>query len=189
MNNEFENLSACKNPASFTYDIMGRKTRIDYPDETCVRFSFGFEDGLFLTQAIDQEGKIKKTLNDVNESILTVKEYLNSRDIITGYEYNPMKEIVKVIDDKMNTTTIEYDDLGRKTSINNPDSGRTEYVYDTAGNMIRKITANLKAKSSSINYQYTFNRLDKIDYPVMQDVCYTYGRAGAEFNRVICHTS
>ena len=33
-------------------------------------------------------------------------------------------------DDKSNTTKVEYDNLGRRTVIDNPDAGKTETRYD-----------------------------------------------------------
>jgi hypothetical protein len=50
-----------------------------------------------------------------------------------------------------------------------------QYYYDTAGNMIRKITPNLRTLERSIRYEYTYNRLTCINYPFTDDVTYTYG--------------
>ena len=65
----------------------------------------------------------------------------------TSYAYDPMKQIVQVADDKNNTTTIAYDNFGRRTVIDNPDTGKTETQYDLASNVIARITANLRATS------------------------------------------
>ena len=82
-----------------------------------------------------------------------------------------------------------YDLFGRRTAIDNPDSGRTAFAYDLADNLIAKETANLRATGQRISYRYEFNRLTEIRYPVFpaNNVTYTYGAAsllGQPGNRV-----
>jgi len=50
---------------------------------------------------------------------------------VDSYDYDALKQIVKVTDDKQNVTTVSYDNFGRRTVINNPDTGRTETQYDS----------------------------------------------------------
>ncbi len=73
--------------------------------------------------------------------------------------------------------------MGHRVVLDSPDSGRTEYRYDLGGNLGSLITANLEDEGKQIRYLYTFNRLDKIDYPEMTDVNYSYGAPGETFNR------
>ena len=68
--------------------------------------------------------------------------------------------------------------LGRRTAINNPDSGLTQYFYDGSGNLIHKITANLAAAHKMIDYTYQFDRLMQVNYPYSPSVRYSYGKAG-----------
>ncbi|KYF65962.1 hypothetical protein BE15_03880 [Sorangium cellulosum] len=51
-----------------------------------------------------------------------------------------------------------------------PDAGRTGWRYDLAGNLRGKQTAELALGGQLIRYEYDFDRLRKIDYPVTQDV-------------------
>ncbi|XXU91104.1 hypothetical protein WMF21_47125 [Sorangium sp. So ce1099] len=80
-----------------------------------------------------------------------------------------------------------YDTVGRMVELVSPDAGRTEWRYDLAGNLRAKQTAELALRSQLIRYEYDYSRLRKIDYPVTQDVVYTYGGTGqagdAEGNR------
>ena len=101
--------------------------------------------------------------------------------IWTSYVYDALKQIVQVVDDKSNTTKVEYDNLGRRTVIDNPDAGRTETRYDLASNVIQKVTANLRAQARSIDYNYDFNRLISITQPnfLGNNVTYTYGTLAA----------
>ena len=66
-----------------------------------------------------------------------------------SYAYDPLKQITQVNDDQNNLTRIRYDHLGRRTGIDNPDTGFVETVYDLASNPVQKITAVLN--------QYTDN--------------------------------
>jgi YD repeat-containing protein len=86
--------------------------------------------------------------------------------IWTSYRYDPLRQLTAVVDDRGNTTTAAYDNFGRGTVTDSPDSGRTQTVYDLAGNPIRKITAKLAATSQAISYDYDFNRVAAIRYPI-----------------------
>ncbi|MDH4276000.1 MAG: RHS repeat protein, partial [Gammaproteobacteria bacterium] len=98
-----------------------------------------------------------------------------------------MKQITQVIDAKGNKTRVSYDALGRRTALDNPDTGRVEMGYDLMGNLIQKTTANLRArgKGQALTYDYDINRLAAIHSPTYpgNDIAYTYGAPGAAFNR------
>src|SRR5574340_1089874 len=106
-------------------------------------------------------------------------EFNQGEALWTSYAYDPLKQIVQVRDVKGVLTKVEYDVLGRRTVIDNPDTGRTQTVYDPASNVVQKITANLAAAKKAISYDYDFNRLKAIRYPVnaANDVAYEYGAA------------
>ncbi|AGP41062.1 papain fold toxin domain-containing protein [Sorangium cellulosum] len=80
-------------------------------------------------------------------------------------------------DARSNATEARYDTVGRMVELVSPDAGRTEWRYDLAGNLRAKQTAELGLRGQLIRYEYTYKRLSKIDYPVTQDVVYTYGAA------------
>src|SRR5574340_682897 len=111
-------------------------------------------------------------------------EFNQGEALWTSYAYDPLQQIVEVKDVKGMRTLVEYDLLGRRTVIDNPDTGRTQTVYDPASNVVRKITANLAAAKKAIAYDYDFNRLKAIHYPVnaANDVAYEYGAAGLKGN-------
>src|SRR3990170_3953352 len=140
------------------------------------------DDGSVLT--LDANGKVKKTHRDVRNLITSVAEFNQGSTLWTSYAYDPLKQIVQVIDDKNNTTTVTYDHLGRRTSIDNPDTGKTETVYDLASNVTAKITANLRSTGQQVVYDYDFNRLKSVTYPQFagNNIAYTYGAPGAAHN-------
>jgi RHS repeat-associated protein len=188
-------------PTVTVYDVMDRTIRTTIPDKTLSLTAYGF--GLdrtgqtqFLTRVTDANGIAKETYKDVRGVITAVKEFndFGSQILWTSYQYDPLKQIVQVLDDQNNLTSVSYDNLGRRTHIDNPDMGLTETVYDLASNVRQKITANLRLEGKAILYEYDYNRLMSITYPSRVDekgktlfpsidVAYTYGAPGAAFNR------
>jgi RHS repeat-associated protein len=181
-------------PTTMTYDVLDRNTKTTIPDGTFTTIAYGFgpdRAGVqqFETVVTDANrnaglaGAVKRTYRDVRELITSVKEFNNggAQTLWTSYVYDALKQITQVVDDKQNTTTVAYDNLGRRTVINNPDTGRTETQYDLASNVTKKITANLQAQAKSIAYNYDFNRLTSISQPnfLGNAVTYTYGTAAA----------
>lgn len=166
---------AMKNPTTFTYDVMGRKTRTDYPDGTKTTAAYSINSSKFMTISTDQNNKTTMTLRESDGQIIQVTDTAGNA---TKYTYDAMKQIRTVEDAKGNKTKVTYDSQGRRTSIDNPDAGLVQFYYDPAGNMTKKITPNLRTAGKMIKYIYNYNRLAMIDYPDSNDVTYTYGEAG-----------
>jgi len=170
------------------HDVLNRITKTTIPDGTFTTMTYGFgpdRSGTmqFETVVVDAninaglKGSVKRNYRNVRELITSVKEKTAAGDIWTSYTYDPLKQIVQVLDDKLNPTNISYDNFGRRTVIDNPDTGKTETQYDLASNVTAKITANLKSQSRQITYNYDFNRLTAITYPNFpgNNVLYEYG--------------
>jgi RHS repeat-associated protein len=183
MQTAFKFQQSPKNPTLFAYDVLGRTIRTDLPNGVFMSSKFGFEEGMFLIEVTDPKKKIKKSLKDIRGNIVAVKEKLSDKWITTRYSYDPLSQITTVIDDHQNLTKVFYDQLGRRTAIDNPDTGRVKFAFDTAGNLISKETPNLRLAGQLIRYVYDFNRLNRIDYPDSADVTYGYGEPGAAGNR------
>jgi YD repeat-containing protein len=137
----------------------------------------------------DANGKVVRVYRNVREEVAAIKE-LNTisgslQPIWTTYLHDPLHQLVAVIDDQGNRTSVAYDNVGRRLSIDSPDAGKTEFVYDRASNLTAKITSNLRAAGQQIAYDYDFNRLRAIRYPAFpqNNVAYTYGAPGASNNR------
>lgn len=91
-----------------------------------------------------------------------------------------MGEMLKAFDAKQNPITVEYDLLGRRTTLESLDSGRQEFFYDECSNLVRENNSVLRENNKQINYEYDgLNSLVKIDYPDTEDIVYTYGEANA----------
>jgi len=179
-------------PTRNSFDILDRTVQTGYPDGTTGSVSYGFgadRDGVTRFESVmtDPNGNVKHLYEDVRTLKTAVRESnpAGGQPVIwTSYRYDPLQQVTAIVDDQQNVTTLEYDSFGRQTALDNPDSGRTETVYDLAGNPIRKVTAKLAQTQQAIEYGYEFNRLAAVRYPVFpaNDVTYTYGDPGAANN-------
>lgn len=179
-------------PTTHTYDVLDRTLHTALPDGTSTSVVYGFGDDRagavqFETVTTDAKGNPTTAYSDVREeqtAILQPGAKTGDARIWTSYAYDPLGELVKVTDDQGNVTTSDYDNLGRRTVVDSPDTGRTVTGYDPAGNMIRQQTADLAARNQAITYTYDFDRVTAISYPVFtgNDVRYTYGAPGAADN-------
>lgn len=174
-------------PTRVTYDVMDRNLTTTLPDGSVTTTSYGFDKDRagkvqFLTTVTDANGKVSETFTDIRGRQTAVKA---PGDTWTSFVYDPIGQLVAATDPENNTTTSLYDMLGRRLSRKHPDAGTTEYTYDLAGNMTAQVTANLKAAGKEVKYEYDFNRLTAIKYPLntFNDVRFVYGKAGDKYNR------
>ncbi|MGO9484269.1 MAG: hypothetical protein ACLPX9_06765, partial [Rhodomicrobium sp.] len=140
----------------------------------------------FWSRVTDANGVSRDTFRNVHNNITSVRLLNNGGAVSlwTSYAYDALDEILTVADNSGNNTTAAYDNFGRRVTLTSPDAGSTNYVYDSASNLIQKITANLKAAGQAVNYSYQYNRLASITYPKFpgNNVAYTYGGPGAAGN-------
>jgi RHS repeat-associated protein len=192
-------------PTRTSYDVLDRTTKVVLPDNTRTTTSYGFgPDRSGATQlestVTDAKGNVRRTYTDIRQlttAVRTANPAAGQPVVWTSYGYDPLNQLTSVTDDHDNVTSTTYDNFGRETVVDSPDSGRTETDYDLADNPIRKVTANLTRsqrtqqgvttaadQTRAIRYVYDFNRLTEIHYPVFErnDVTYTYGRPGAPNN-------
>jgi len=129
-------------PTKTEFDVLDRATKVTAPDNTLTQTAYGFGTDRdhkvqFLTRVTDANGIAKESYRNVRELITAIKEFNNggAEVIWTSYKYDPLKQITSVLDDKNNKTNVEYDNLGRRTVIDNPDAGKVETLYDLASNV------------------------------------------------------
>lgn len=179
-------------PTTTAYDVLDRTVRTELPDRTVTSTAYGFGEDRsgtrqFETVATDAKGNQARTYSDARQRRTAVREpgaKTGDAPIWTSYAYDPLGQLTRVTDDKNNVTVTAYDNFGRRTTVTSPDAGTTTTSYDPAGNVVRRVTANLAAKDQAITYGYDHNRLTEIDYPVFtgNNVRYTYGGPDAPGN-------
>lgn len=170
-------------PTTTTYDVLDRSLTTQLPGETEeTTMTYGFENNNFLTTVTNELGQVQKSFTDVRgRTTQTLQESLTG-NIPTNFEYNNIGELLKVIDVAGNETFSSYDLAGRRTELLHPDNGITKFTYDQASNLTKRETSNLlnAGNNEAIEYKYTYNRLDEINYPQFPEnkVNYYYGTAG-----------
>lgn len=165
-----------KPKATFTYDSMGRRTRIDYPDSTNSQVSFSD----FVKTTTDARGKQLRYTNDAYGRLVKVEEFNSSSTYTTTYEYDVLNNLKKTTDNAANETTITYDSLSRKTGMTDPDMGTWSYTYDLNDNL----ASQTDAKSQVISFTYdALNRVTLKDLPSGEtDVIYAYDSAPTTYS-------
>ena len=104
-----------------TYDYSGLSTTVTGPD------------GTQKTETRDHLGRIVEVI-----------EHAGEENISTTYDYNAAGDLLQVKDHYGSTTTINYDTLGRKMSMTDPDVGFWKYTYDANGNLVTQTDAILQ---------------------------------------------
>lgn len=153
--------------ASFQYDPVGRVIKTINPDNTYSTTTYA----RLVTTFTDENGHQKRSTKDVYGRVFKIEEFNGDSVYTTTYTYNTLDSLTKTVDTLGNTATIQYDSLGRKISMNDPDTGAWGYLYDEVGNL----KSQTDAKGQTITFTYdNLNRLTKKTYPSGASVIYTY---------------
>lgn len=179
-------------PVKTTYDVLDRILQITLPDGSVTNHAYyiGEYKGekMHVDSLTDALNHITINYTRANGRQAASLKKTAADDIINDFEYNALGELLTVTDPKGNKTIRVFDMLGNLKSMNQPDAGLTEYIRDGAGNLVQKITANLRKQipeGGAITYKYDRERLVEIVYPrnIQNRVNYTYGATGDPFNR------
>jgi len=142
-------------PAQYPYretifDYRGRPVNVTNPDGQNPTVQTLFSYNGFSTTITDPDGKQKKVKKDYLERIIQVTEFADYGQQYTDNAYNATGDLLSVTDHLGNVTTIAYDTLGRKTSIDDPDMGIWSYTYDGNGNLLTQTDP--KSQTTSFAY-------------------------------------
>jgi RHS repeat-associated protein len=171
--------------ATTGYDVTDRVLTQVLADGATERMSYTAANNQLITQSIDALGNKVEKFDDVRGRQVLVKQYGGpDGTIVTDYFYNALSELLRVEDHNKNNIVNTYDNLGRRLSILHPDAGLTELSYDLAGNLLQKITPQIRKlipKGGAIKYGYDYERIVDIDYPIQYQnkVSYSYGAPGS----------
>ena len=124
----------------YSYDQRGRVTATtsDFPGTAKdASSSITYIDPLY-TETTDPRGVRKGIRKDVYGNTIEITEFTQPATYKTLYEYDLKGNLTKLTDAKGTITQMRYDRLGRKISLNDPDTGITTYAYDALGNLLRQ---------------------------------------------------
>jgi len=165
---------------SFVYDSMGRVTQninadgsyssMSYDDWTATQVN---ENGQKVTQYTDAYGRLIKVEEYEGADGRSLEYPYQSYSLYatTNYEYDTQGNLIGITDAKNNNTQIQYDSLGRKIWMSDPDMGIWTYEYDDVGNLVKQTDA----KNYELNFTYDeLNRLTSKTGTEGPNVIYEY---------------
>jgi len=160
----------------YEYDHLGRTTKVTSPNQNSIFNIYDTSDQGWTTTAFDPEGKESTTLSNAYGQVIEK----SGDSYPTQYQYDAAGHLIstKLLGDTDTiTTTLGFDSLGRKISMDDPDSGVWNYRYDLAGNMISQ-----KAPDGvEIRMFYDdLNRLTLKDFAPLNRLTSTTQTAGSE---------
>lgn len=158
-------LDAKQEMTSYAYSLKGDLKQITYPDNSTLRKDYD-ELGR-LIQTTDQKLKKESYYYDANDNLT---KFIDRNNQTTTYDYNSMNWLwhKKISDD---TITFEYDDAGRRLSIENQ-TGKTSYLYDPKTGNLNTVTL---PDMLTIGYQYDIQgRRKQMTDPFGQILYYSY---------------
>ncbi len=157
------------------YDALGRATRVTSPDSTYTEMSYGVRGNQHKTVSIDAKRHKKAHYSDVFGRLVEVGDYVNETDATaystTTYGYSALDLLTSVLDANGKSITVNYDSLGRKTSMSDPSMGNWSYAYHANGQLQRQNDA----KGQWIEFDYdSVDRLWQKRYSDSTRVQYWY---------------
>jgi YD repeat-containing protein len=136
------------------YDPLGRVIRVIAPGNLETLTSY---DGLTTTVTDPKGNKVSRTADGLGR-MTAVAEFSDASTVYatTIYSYDAVDRLIRVRDAQSNGTTIQYDWLGRKKGMDDPDMGIWAYIYDPLGNM----SSQTDARNHQLSFSYdALNRL------------------------------
>ncbi|WP_104398552.1 RHS repeat-associated core domain-containing protein [Vibrio penaeicida] len=127
----------------FEYDSLNREIRKKEPSATGGVTLWKTEYNGFSTTLTDARGFKHKTTTNVLGHIVKKEEAIGKADYsYQTYTYFPDGKLKTSIDSKGNPTKVEYDNLGYRAKLDDPDLGKWTYQYNAAGELLEKQDAN-----------------------------------------------
>ena len=136
------------------------------------------------TTITDPDGAQKTDRKDYLGRLKEVVEYNQGEQYTTRYEYNAAGDLTQVTNALNDITLINYDTLGRKINMDDPDMGYWTYSYDLNGNLTQQVDANLTTTTFTYDvlnrvgtktYLVHATKVGIIEQPL--NVTYTYDNA------------
>ena len=139
--------SANADHASYEYDALGRLTEAVQPDGTAEYHAYnGFSEGILDAsghQTIRQSDVLGRLTAVISyDGTFTSVNWQATPYVTAAYSYDLLDRLTQVVITPAGgtaaTTTLQYDYLGRRTQIADPDLGTWTYAYDAVGNLVRQ---------------------------------------------------
>jgi len=166
----FDRTMSTINPATTTYDYLGRALSASSPDASgtgsyVATVAYGWEtkgsDDFYVTTATDPDGRVSKSYIDARgQQRFTISDPTGV-NVEAEFFYDVLGQLTSSQSVDGETTTFTYDDFGRMTQEVHPDRGTTSMDY----NMLGQVVSTTDANGQTVDYIYDFSRLNEIRYP------------------------
>lgn len=165
------------NFTKYTYDALNRVIRRDNPDGSYHTVLFrGWEEEKRSSNEDQNNNPYEQVTNyfkDAYGRITEIQEQISGGSYVTKYTYDILGNLTTINNAINETTTINYDCLGRKINMDDPKMGYWEYQYDANSNLTWQKDG--KGQENSLTYDrlsriiskiYLINNINKgqIDY-------------------------
>ena len=160
---------------SYTYDPMNRLRSIVAPDKSTVTQTptFWQTDTLGPIPAASVPGFVAPhsyVVRDVDGRVVTSAQVSSTGAVATTFLYGDFDELLTVTDPTMhNVTTMEYDHLGRRTVLQDPDTGTSTSHYNGFGELTRVDAPSVDASPLPISTKYAHDVLGRITEALSPD--------------------
>jgi YD repeat-containing protein len=102
-----------------------------------------------MSRTYDPLGKLVQTVQNVSSA---------TAPITTRYGWDAAGNLISITDVNNHSIVSTYDDLGRKTAVNDPDRGNWQYTWDGLG----RVRTQLDANGTMLAYEYdVFGRMER----------------------------
>jgi len=121
----------------YDYDFLGRVSLVTNPDNNTRTISYSGTDR--IVSEIDERGHKTSQRKDEFNRTTQVYEYPGTQGTGYGnpsttlYAYDAADRLLQITDNAGNAIINGYDKMGRKTSLNDPDTGPWSYEYEDDG--------------------------------------------------------
>jgi RHS repeat-associated protein len=130
----------------------------------------------------DENGKQDVLLYDVLDRLRKIQQ-VRAATYETEFAYDALSNVTAVTDAAGKTTDLLHDDRGNLVETVSPDTGRTRFVYDAAGNLVTKVEDAPASGAGGRITSYAYdglNRLTGIDLPNDADWTFSYDTDAAK---------
>lgn len=139
----------------FAYDARNRSVKETNPDGSARATVYRPLEKVQYDEEDNRTGGAHRNtprtdISDGRDRLVEVRERNGAETYTTRYAYDGLDNLVQITDHAGNIKTLQFDGLGRKTAMDDPDKGVMRYRYDGAGNLLETIDA----KNQSLAYTY-----------------------------------
>jgi RHS repeat-associated protein len=141
-------------PTRTFYDPLDRVIRVERPSAPGSPSTTGlrtetstFTPGVVTTT--DANNRMRRRTLDPFGNVVKIEEMTPDGTFTTTYAYDTANNLTRVTDHAGNVTTIDYDRLGRRRRIIDPDTGTKTFAYDANGNVVEEA-----GPSGTLTFEY-----------------------------------